>query len=62
MNERKFEYCGYLVEISEDPIYHDFQFVVKTLDEHTVVGTNTHFLSSYEAAEIEARMLINDLK
>jgi hypothetical protein len=62
MNESSFQYCGYSVTITEHPIYNDFQFVVKTLDEKTVVGTNSHFLESREAAEIAARQLINDLK
>jgi len=62
MNEKKFEYCGYVIEITEHPIYHDFEFIIKTADEKTVVGTNTHFIDSYEAAEIEAKMFINDLK
>jgi len=61
MNEVKFEYCGYLIQITENPIYHDFEFVVKTLDEKTIIGANSHFLESKDSAEIAARELINDL-
>lgn len=60
-NVRTFEYAGYLVAITEDPIYHDFQFVIKTLDEKTVIGTNTYFLGSDEAAAVAACELINNL-
>lgn len=60
-NERSFEYAGYKVIITENLIYNDFQFVVKTLDEKTVIGTNTHFLGSDEAAAVAACELINNL-
>jgi hypothetical protein len=60
-NVRTFEYAGYLVEITEHPIYHDFQFVVKSLDGKKVIGTNTYFLGSDEAAAVAACELINDI-
>jgi len=62
MNQYSFTYAGYLVIITEDPIYNDYRFVVKTLDEKKVVGANSYYHDSLESAEIAARELINNLK
>ena len=61
MPEYKFEYNGYSVTITENPIYHDFEFVVKTLDEKKVIGTSSAFIKSHELAESAAKQFINNL-
>jgi hypothetical protein len=58
---KDFQYGGYLVEIHKHFIYHDFEYVIKTLDEHTVVGTSTHTYEDPIDAEASAMLLINNL-
>jgi len=55
------EYKDFLIEINEHAIYHDFEFVVKTLDEKNIIGANTRFHKNIEDAENAAMTLINNL-
>ena len=56
---KNYEYNGYLVEIHENPIYHDFQFVIKTLDGHEVKATNKQLYDNQPDAEEAAELTIN---
>ena len=60
MTTKKIEYGGYIVEIDEHPIYHDYQFVIKTLDEKKVVGANVQLYEYVEDAEAAAFLIINN--
>lgn len=61
MITKEFEYGGYVIEIHEHPIYHDFEFVIKTLDKHEVKTTSTHFYEHPMDAESAALIIINNL-
>ena len=54
-------YEGYLVEIHEHPIYHDFEFVVKSKDGHEIKGTSKDPYDNLQDAENAALILIADL-
>ena len=58
---KSYEYNNYLIEIHEHPIYHDFEFVVKTIDQKEVKGTSNHVYEHMYDCEIAAQILINDL-
>jgi len=58
---KEIKYGGYNIEIHEHPIYHDFEFVVKTLDGHTVMGASIHTYEEPVDAESGAMILINNL-
>lgn len=61
MINNSYEYLGYIIEIHEHPIYHDFEFVVKSIDGHDIKGTSTIPYSYYHDAENAAKILINNL-
>ena len=56
---KEYEYNGYKIELFEHPIYHDFEFVVKTLDEKEAISTNKYFYECLEDAENAAQLNIN---
>ena len=56
---KSYEYNGYLVEIHENPIYHDFQFVIKTLDGHEVKATNKQLYDNEIDAKSVAELTID---
>lgn len=58
---KKYEYCGYLIEIHEHPIYHDFEFVIKTLDETKIEAVNDRLFENASDAEKVAKIIINNL-
>jgi hypothetical protein len=58
---KSYEYNGYLIELSEHPIYHDFQFVVRTLNEKEIKATSTNLYDNEYDAEIGAQLIINTL-
>jgi hypothetical protein len=58
---KSYEYNGYLIEISEHPIYHDFEFVVKTLNEKEIKIISTNLYDNEYAAEIGAQLIIDTL-
>lgn len=60
MLEKEYEYCGYKIEIHENPIYHDFEFVIKTLDSK-VVCTSTQYYDHAVDAEKDAKIIINEI-
>jgi len=57
---KSYEYKGYLIEIEEHPIYHDFQFVVKTLDQKEIKCTNICLYKNLLDAELSAQLNINN--
>ena len=57
---KEFEYLGYYVEIHEHPIYHDWEWVVKSLDKLSVIGASTHPYFSPADAENSAIIFINN--
>ena len=57
---KEFLYNGYKVELFEHPIYHDFEFVIKTKDGH-VLCTNTHVYHDINEMEKEVKLIINSL-
>jgi hypothetical protein len=60
MNVKSYEYNGYLIEVNEHPIYHDFQFVVKTLDEKEIKSTNKCLYQNLLDAEFAAQLTIDN--
>jgi len=60
MMEKNYEYYGYLIEIHEHPIYHDFEYVIKSMDGQVVTASSHQFDYSYDA-EKEAELTINGL-
>lgn len=60
MLEKEYEYNGYKIEIHENPIYHDFEFVIKTLD-GKVVCTSNQFYDYAIDAEKDAQLIINGI-
>jgi len=56
---KNFIYNDYNIEIHEHPIYHDFEFVVKTLDNLKVIGTSNRTFEYLVDAEHSAMLLIN---
>jgi hypothetical protein len=58
---KEYEYCGYLIEIHEHPIYHDFEYVIKSKDGLNVITTSRHVFEHFDDAEKEAQIIINDL-
>jgi len=58
---KNIEYGGYQIEIHEHPIYHDFEYVVKSLDGHEVKFTSTHPYEHPADAENSAMLAINNL-
>jgi hypothetical protein len=58
---KSYEYNGYLIELSEHPIYHDFQFVVRTLNEKEIKATSINLYDNEYDAEIGAQLIINTL-
>jgi len=61
MIEKSYEYYGYLIEIHQHPIYHDFEFVIKTKDGSKVISTSNHFYDYFQDAENEAKLIVNNL-
>ena len=59
---KEYEYNGYLIEIHENPIYHDFQFVIKTLDSHEVKATNKQLFDNQMDAQEIAELTINSFE
>jgi hypothetical protein len=55
-----FAYEGYDVEIHEHPIYHDFEFVIKSKDGKVFVASVRPFKEKDEA-EKTAKLTINNL-
>lgn len=58
---KEIEYGGYKIEIHEHPIYHDFEFVIKSNDGHEVKTTSTHPYEDSIDAEAAAYLIINNL-
>jgi len=61
MIKKEFEYCGFMIELHEHPIYHDFEFVIKSLDGHEVKTTSTYPYEHSDDAENAAKLIINNL-
>lgn len=61
MIAKEYEYNGYLIEIHEHPIYHDFEFVIKSM-EGKVITASTHTYDFTEDAENAAQLTINNNK
>lgn len=61
MITRSYEHYGYLIEIHEHPIYHDFEFVIKDLTGIKVITASTHTYDYIEDAERDAQIIINNL-
>jgi hypothetical protein len=59
MQIKKYEYNGYLIEINQHPIYNDYEFVIKTLDEKEVKGTSTIPYIYEDEAHLAAQLIIN---
>lgn len=59
MLEKTFEYLGYTVEIHKNPVYYDFQFVVKK--EGKVICASNDFYDEMQDAENAAQVAINDI-
>ena len=62
MTTKNYEYNGYLIEIDEHPIYHDFQFVIKTINGKEIKATNTYLYENEYDAEMAAQLTINNLQ
>jgi len=60
MTVKSYQYNGYLIEVDEHPIYHDFQFVVKTIDGKEVKSTNKCLYQNVLDAELAAQLNINN--
>lgn len=60
MIAKSYEYNGFLIEIHENPIYHDFQFVIKTLDSMEIKDTNKCLYQNILDAELAAQLTINN--
>jgi len=60
MITKTFEYSGYDVELHEHPIYHDFEFVIKSKDGQ-VVSASTHPYEHKDDAEKAAQLNINNV-
>jgi len=58
---KSYECDSYNVEIHEHPIYHDFEFVVKSLDGHEVIGASTRPYEQCEDAENAAFLFIKSI-
>lgn len=61
MEIKKYIYNGHVIELHEHPIYHDFEYVVKTLDNQQIKGTSTIPYAYANDAEKAAQILINSL-
>jgi hypothetical protein len=61
MITKNYEYNGYFIEIHEHPIYHDFEYVIKTLDNKEVKATSTDLYNCEYDAEISAQLNINNI-
>lgn len=59
MITNSYEYLGYFIEIHEHPIYHDFEFVIKTLDKKEVKETSHRTFMYEDDANIAAQAKIN---
>ena len=60
MLKKEYEYDGYKIEF-EHPIYHDFEYVIKTTDGKKVIATSNQAFDQVDDAENEARLVINSL-
>jgi hypothetical protein len=60
MITKTFEYSGYDVELHEHPIYHDFEFVIKSKDGKVFVASVKPFKEK-DLAEQIAKETINNL-
>ena len=58
---KEIEYGGFKIEVHEHPIYHDFEYVVKSLDGHEVKGTSSHPYEHPTDAESAAMEQINNM-
>jgi hypothetical protein len=54
-------YKNCIIEIHEHPIYHDFEYVIKSKDGKKVMGSSTQPYEIFEDAEVNAKMTINML-
>jgi hypothetical protein len=61
MITNEYEYYGHIIEIHEHPIYHDFEFVVKSLDKKTVITTSTLVFEHIDDAHKSAQFTIQKL-
>ena len=53
------DYNGYLIDIIEDPQYHDFEFEIRQQDGRPVTKSMQQY-EFFEDAEIAAKMIINN--
>lgn len=58
---KNYEYNEYIIEIHEHPIYHDFEFVVKSSDSTVVKGASNHAYEHMYDCEIAAQIFISNL-
>jgi len=58
MIKKEYEYAGHRIEIHEHPIYHDFEFVIKTLD-NNVVKASRHPYDNFDDVQNSAELTIN---
>jgi len=56
-----YNYNDYIIEIHENPIYHDFEFVVKSFDGSIIEGTSLHPYLQKCDAEMAAKILISEI-
>lgn len=57
MNPTVIPFKGYIIEIHEQAIYHDFEFVIKNKD-GKVINASYNQYKMFEDAEVAAKMLI----
>lgn len=60
MLKRDYEYCDHKIEIHENPIYHDFEFVIKSKDGKVVCASNQYY-EYIGDAEKAAQLIINEI-
>ena len=60
MIKKEYTYAGFLIEIHEHPIYHDFEYVVKN-NKGQVEFASTHTYEHYLDAQSSAELRINHL-
>ena len=57
----EYEYNGHKIEIFQHPIYHDFEFVIKSKD-GKVITASTHTYEYVDDAEAAAKLITNNLQ
>jgi hypothetical protein len=56
MMTKEYKYCDHIIELHEHPIYHDFEYVIKSLD-GKVVAASHHVFEHFDDAQKEAQMI-----